>query len=217
MRTRVKICGLTRKADAMAVWEAGADAIGLVFHPGSPRYLSPSAAEDLVRELPPFLGRVGVFVNPTEAQVREAVVRAGLTAIQLHGEETPAFCARFAPLPVIKAFRIRDEDSLENLRRYRHVQAWLLDAWHPSARGGTGERFDWAWARQAMEHRVPVILAGGLSPENAAEAVRTVRPFALDVSSGVESAPGRKAPERIHAFMRAVREAEAALPTAEPD
>jgi phosphoribosylanthranilate isomerase len=207
MRVRVKICGITRLSDARVAVEAGADALGFMFYAPSPRHVTIAQARDLIRQLPPFIERVGVFVNPTEAEVREAVEGAGLSAIQLHGEEPPEFCAQFAPLPVIKAWRVKDATSLEGLAAYRDVAAWLLDAYVKGQRGGTGERFNWALAERAKAHGVPIILAGGLTPENAAAAVRQVRPYGLDVSSGVEAAPGRKDPARLRAFLAAARAA----------
>lgn len=209
MRVRVKICGITRREDALAAAEAGADAVGFVFYPGSPRCIRMDRAAEISRGLPPFVSRVGVFVNPTEQEVRETVTTAGLSAIQFHGEESPEFCARFAPVPVIKAFRIRGEESLEELQGYERVQAWLLDAWVKGARGGTGERFNWALASRARAHGLPILLAGGLTPENAAQAARDVQPFALDVSSGVEKAPGLKDAAKIRAFVAAVSSATA--------
>lgn len=206
VKIRIKICGITRAEDALAAAEAGADAIGFMFYAGSPRCVTVGQAGEISRRLPPLVGRVGVFVNPTEAEVRAAVAGAGLSAVQLHGEETPEFCARFAPLPVIKAFRIRGEESLGELAGYAGVQAWLLDAWVQGARGGTGERFNWDLALKAKSQGRPILLAGGLTPGNAAQAVREVHPDALDVSSGVETAPGLKDAAKIRAFIAAVTE-----------
>ena len=209
MNVRVKICGLTRVSDALAAVEAGADALGFMFYSRSPRHVTGAQAREIARHLPPFVARVGVFVNPDEAEVRELAAAVGLTAIQLHGEESPAVCARLAAagLPVIKAWRVRDAASLAGLTAYRAVSAWLLDAYVKGQRGGTGERFNWELAEQARAHGVPIILAGGLTPENAAAAARQVRPYGLDVSSGVETTPGQKDPARIRAFLAAVRSA----------
>lgn len=206
MRVRVKICGITRMEDALAVAEAGADAVGFMFFAGSPRCIPLERAAEIARRLPPFVARVGVFVNPKEEEVRRAATEVGLSALQFHGEETPEFCACFEPVPVIKAFRIRDEQSLADLPAYAGAQAWLLDAWVKGQRGGTGARFNWDLAMEAKRHGVPILLAGGLSPENATQAVREVRPFGLDVSSGVESAPGVKDAAKIRAFLAAVAE-----------
>lgn len=206
-RVRVKICGITRPADATAAVGAGADALGFMFYEGSPRHITPARAAAIAQALPPFVARVGVFVNPGETLVREAIQVAGLTVLQFHGEESPEFCARFAPWPVIKAFRIRDAASLDALPAHAGASAWLLDAYVAGRRGGTGTGFCWELAVRAKAHGVPVILAGGLTPENAGRAVLEVAPYGLDVSSGVEAAPGIKDPERMGAFMAAVNRA----------
>ncbi|MCP5516808.1 MAG: phosphoribosylanthranilate isomerase [Verrucomicrobiales bacterium] len=205
MRVRVKVCGITRLENAEAAAAAGVDAIGFMFFAGSPRCIDLTKAADIARSLPPFVARVGVFVNPSESEVREAVQTCGLTAVQFHGEETPEFCARFLPLPVIKAFRIKDAESLAALPAYDMAHAWLLDAYVPGQRGGTGARFNWNLAIEARKLGRPIILAGGLTPDNAAQAIHEVHPEALDVSSGVESAPGIKDPALIHRFMAGVR------------
>ncbi|MCD6337857.1 MAG: phosphoribosylanthranilate isomerase [Verrucomicrobia bacterium] len=205
-RVKVKICGITRREDALVAAEAGADAVGFVFFPKSPRFVTPEAAAGICRGLPPFLARVGVFVNPEADFVRRAVALCGLTVLQFHGEESPQFYEQFRPLPVIAAFRIGREEDLAALPR-RPADAWLLDASRDGAYGGTGVSFDWNLAAAAKELGAPIILAGGLTPENAAEAARRVRPYALDVSSGVESAPGVKDAAKIRAFLDAVRNA----------
>jgi phosphoribosylanthranilate isomerase len=209
MRVRVKICGITRLEDAQAATAAGADALGFMFYAGSPRCIALAEAAEISRRLPPLISRVGVFVNPSEPEVRQALAGAGLNAVQFHGEESPEFCARFAPTPVIKAFRIRGEESLAELKAFTRVQAWLLDAWVKGARGGTGARFNWSLALEARTYGVPILLAGGLTPENAAQAAREVQPFALDVSSGVESGPGLKDAEKVRAFLAAVKAVDA--------
>jgi phosphoribosylanthranilate isomerase len=226
MTLRVKICGITRLPDALAAVEAGADALGFMFYERSPRYVRAAAAAQIIRELPPRVTRVGVFVNATEEEVRRTAAECGLDALQFHGEESPEFCARFGGevsadvlrtlsraadgglgpvFRVIKAFRIRDADSLDALPAYR-CGAWLLDSYVPGQPGGTGSTFNWDLAIEAGRAGRPVILAGGLVPENVAEAVRRVRPYGVDVSSGVESAPGRKDPARVRAFVQAARE-----------
>lgn len=204
MVPRVKICGITRLEDALAAVEAGADALGFMFYPASPRAIAPAAARAIIECLPPWVGRVGVFVNADEQTVRDVVLETGLDTVQLHGEESPAFCARFAPWKVIKAFRIRDRASLDPLPHYR-VAAWLLDSYTPDRHGGTGARFNWDLAVEAQRHGCPIILAGGLDPANVEQAVRSVRPYGVDVSSGVESAPGLKDAERVRAFVRAAK------------
>ncbi len=209
MRLRIKICGITNVADAMAAVDAGADALGFMFYERSKRYVTPDAVAEIVEQLPPFVMRVGVFVDPPEETVNETTSTCGITALQFHGSESPEFCGQFG-LPVIKAFRITDKNSLEALPRYQ-TSAWLLDSDVPGQFGGTGTKFDWSLAQRATSLGRPVILAGGLTPENVAAAVREVRPYGVDVSSGVELAPGRKDAQRMKAFIRAAREAQAEL------
>lgn len=210
MHTKVKICGITRLPDALAAVEAGADALGFMFYEGSKRNLSPAAAAAIIRALPPFVAKVGVFVNASAETVRAVVTECGLDTLQFHGEETPEFCRQFAPLKVIKAFRIQDAASLKPLPDFA-VDAWLLDSYVAGQRGGTGERFNWELAAQAKELGRPVILAGGLTPENVADAVQQVWPFGVDVSSGVETAPGQKDAGLVQRFVGLVREMEQEL------
>lgn len=205
MLPRVKICGITRLDDALAAVEAGADALGFMFYPRSPRAVTPAQVREITRVLPPFAARVGVFVDASAGEIRAAIGEAGLDTLQLHGAETPEFCAQFG-LPVVKAFRVADESVLAELGRYP-VAAHLLDAYSPAAHGGTGRTFNWAIARAAVAAGHRVVLAGGLAPDNVARAVTEVRPFGLDVSSGVESAPGRKDAAKLRAFCAAVRAA----------
>ncbi len=204
MRTKVKICGITRLADALAAVEAGADALGFMFYEGSKRNIAPAAAVQIIRALPPFIAKVGVFVNAPADVVRAVVVECGIDTLQFHGEETPEFCRQFAPLKVVKAFRIQSAESLKPLPDYA-VDAWLLDSYVAGQRGGTGERFNWDLACEAKELGRPVILAGGLTPENVADAVHQVWPFGVDVSSGVESAPGLKDADLVRSFIKNVR------------
>jgi phosphoribosylanthranilate isomerase len=203
MSVKVKICGLTSSADAVRVAEAGADAIGLMFYPPSPRAIGIADARAIVRELPPFVLRVGVFVNPEEDDVWRAINEVGLSLLQFHGEEPPEFCTQFGVMSM-KAFRVQNQESLAQLERYP-TDAWLLDACSAKGLGGTGETFNWDLAVRAREFGRPIFLAGGLTPANVAEAVRHVRPFGVDVSSGVESAPGRKDPEKVRAFVAAAK------------
>ncbi|NBR87198.1 MAG: phosphoribosylanthranilate isomerase [Proteobacteria bacterium] len=210
MRTKVKICGLTRLPDALAAVEAGADALGFMFFAGSKRNIAPAAAAQIIRALPPFVAKVGVFVNASADTVRATVAECGLDTLQFHGEETPEFCRQFAPLKVVKAFRIQNADSLKPLPEYA-VDAWLLDSYVAGQRGGTGEKFNWDLAAQAKELGRPVILAGGLTPENVADAVQQVWPYGVDVSSGVESAPGQKDAGMVRRFVEIVREMEQEL------
>jgi len=205
MQTKVKICGVTNVADALAAAEAGADMIGLNFYEGSPRYVTPATAAEIARPLPPFVLRVGVFVNPAEAQVLEAIAGCGLNLLQFHGDEPSDFCTQFGVMSV-KALRVREAASLEALADF-HTEAFLLDAYAKGGLGGTGEKFNWDLAVAAQKYGRPIFLAGGLTPENVAEAVRQVRPFAVDVASGVESAPGKKDAAKVRAFIAAVRAA----------
>jgi phosphoribosylanthranilate isomerase len=203
METRVKICGITNLADAQAAVEAGADALGFNFYDKSPRFVTIQRAAEITKQIPPFVMRVGVFVNAPEEFVLRAIAEAGLTMLQFHGDEPPDFCAQFG-LMSMKAFRIRDEKSLEELPKFQ-TDANLLDAYSPEARGGTGEKFNWNLAVEAQKFGKPVFLAGGLTPENVAEAVRKVKPFGVDVASGVESAPGKKDAAKVKAFIAAAK------------
>ena len=199
MLTKVKICGITRIEDALLAAEAGADALGFMFYEASPRCVARDAAAGIIRELPPFLARVGVFVNPSPDDVRRAIEECRIDTLQFHGEETPEFCAQFG-LRVIKAFRVRDADSLQALSVYAGA-TFLLDSFVAGQHGGTGATFNWDLAALTVKAGRRVLLAGGLTPENAAEAVRRVRPYGLDVSSGVEAAPGVKDAAKVRAFI----------------
>jgi phosphoribosylanthranilate isomerase len=208
VRTRVKICGITRPLDARAAAEAGADAIGLVFYPPSPRFLSVERALEIRDALPPFVQTVALFVNPDAAQVAQVIGRVRPAMLQFHGEETPQFCGEFG-LPYIKAGRVKggvssSRDLLEYLRPFSRATAWLLDS-HVEEYGGVGERFDWSLAPAVRER--PLVLSGGLAPGNVAEAIRRVQPWGVDVSSGVESAKGIKDTAKIAAFVAEVRNA----------
>jgi len=204
MRTRVKICGITRSEDADAAARAGADAIGLVFYPPSPRFLSLEWARQLASEVPPFVSTVALFVNPPAAEVYTVLERVRPAMLQFHGEEDHVFCAQFG-VPYIKACRVKPGvDLLEYLRPFSRAAAWLLDS-HVEEYGGVGESFDWSLAPAVRER--PLVLSGGLSPGNVAEAIRRVRPWGVDVSSGVESAKGIKDAAKIAAFVAEVRNA----------
>lgn len=181
------------------------DALGFMFYGGSPRHVSAEAAALMSKFLPPFISKVGVFVNPTEQEVRSTLAVCPLDVLQFHGDETPEFCDRFN-VPVIKAFRIRDCNSLPRLESFP-VHAWLLDAYVEGTLGGTGKTFNWDLAAEAVRMGRPVVLAGGLNPSNVAEAVGRVRPYAVDVSSGVEISPGLKDPDQIRAIVGEVRHA----------
>lgn len=203
MSVKVKICGITSVADGLAAAEAGADMIGLMFYEKSPRHLPLPAAVEIARALPPFVLKVGVFVNPDADLVTRAIGECGLNLLQFHGDEPPEFCTGFGMMS-LKAFRIRDAGSLKALEIF-HTDAFLLDAYSASGLGGTGEKFNWELALEAKKFGRPIFLAGGLTPENVAAAVRQVQPFAVDVSSGVESLPGRKDQSKVIAFIQAAK------------
>ncbi len=209
MALRIKICGITREEDAWAAVDAGADALGFVFVPGTPRFIKPERAASITRHLPPFVSCVGLFVNADPALIRAAVTEARLDTVQLHGDESPEVGLLLrGQVRVIQAFRVQGPKILLQLPNYRKsADAWLLDAYVPGAAGGTGARFDWNLAVEARELGHPLILAGGLKPENIADAVRQVRPFAVDVSSGVEISPGRKDSEKVQRLIAAARSA----------
>jgi phosphoribosylanthranilate isomerase len=204
MSVKVKICGITSVADGLAAAEAGADMIGLMFYERSPRHISFELATEISRSISPFVLKVGVFVNPEEDDVLRAISECGVNLLQFHGEETPEFCTRFGVMSM-KAFRVRDAGSLLALPDYP-TDAYLLDAYSPDAHGGTGAKFNWDLALEAKQHGKPIFLAGGLTHENVGAAVHQVQPFAVDVSSGVESAPGKKDSAKVRAFIQAVQQ-----------
>ena len=207
MRTRVKICGITRLEDALVACRAGADALGFIFYAPSPRNIELEAARTIARGLPAFVTTVGLFVDPdvdTVKRVRDAVP---LDLLQFHGDEGPEFCEQFGA-PYIKAVRMRPEvNLLECARRYKRARGLLLDSYVSGTRGGTGKRFDWSLI--PAEIPLPIVLSGGLDQENVVAAIRSVRPLAVDVCSGVEATKGSKDPARIVAFMTGVRNADA--------
>lgn len=202
---KVKICGITNLEDALMAAEAGADAIGFVFFSKSPRHIFPEQAASIIKRLPPFVQTVGLFVNEELATVNATADLCGLDLVQLHGEETPKFC-QTVNRRVIKAFRVKNMTSLDEIRNYQ-VAASLLDAWSPSAHGGTGKSFNWEIAATAAISQ-RIILAGGLTPDNVAGAVQIVKPYAVDVSSGVESAAGKKDAEMVRRFIRRSKESQ---------
>jgi phosphoribosylanthranilate isomerase len=208
---RVKICGITSLADARMAGEAGADSIGLNFYEQSPRHVSVADAARIRSELPKHVEAVGVFVNLPASEAAATCFSVRLDAAQLHGDESPQIVADLArKIAVIKAFRVNPEFAIDTLDRYPEAFAFLLDASQPGQYGGTGHTADWALARRAAAvHRI--ILAGGLKPENVAAAIRTVRPYAVDVASGVESKPGKKDHARLREFILEVRRAEKQL------
>jgi phosphoribosylanthranilate isomerase len=228
MPTRIKICGITRLEDAQRAVDLGAAALGFNFYPPSPRYIKPEAARAIVRQLPPFVAAVGVFANETDAgHVISLSREAGVTAIQMHiaqvlpcgpepsGGGPLSGPAAFSGLDIdqlstafslVAALAVREGFKMEELRNIK-ASAYLLDAFDPERPGGTGTTFDWSVAREAKQYG-PIILAGGLTPENVGRAVREVRPFAVDVASGVESAPGIKDAAKLRAFFALVEEAD---------
>jgi len=200
MSVKIKICGITRAADAAAAVEAGAHAVGFMFFEGSRRHISYEKAREIIRDLPPFVSKVGVFVNAAREEVKRGVEESGIDTLQFHGDETPEACRGFG-LKTIKAFRVQGKDMLALMPRY-DVDAWLLDSFVAGERGGTGVTFNWDLAVHARSLGTPIMLAGGLTPENVQRAVEHVQPFALDVSSGVESSPGKKDPNLITTFIK---------------
>lgn len=210
MPTRVKICGITRAEDALLAAELGAAALGFNFYAPSPRYIAPERARAIIAQLPPFVMPVGVFANETRARhVAEVARRAGVAAVQLHGPRFPQTGAELAGFPIIRAVAVRPGMRPGQLRRLK-ARAFLLDAFDPQAPGGTGKTFDWRLARAARRYG-RIILAGGLTPRNVERAIRRVRPYAVDVASGVERRPGKKDPRKLRAFFRAVERAEGRL------
>jgi phosphoribosylanthranilate isomerase len=206
MSVKVKICGITNAPDALTAVEAGADALGFMFYEPSPRHVSISQAARIIKELPPFIIKVGVFVDADEDLVMRAIGDCSLNMLQFHGHETPEYCSQFG-LMSMKAFRMRDAASLAALQEYP-TEAWLLDAFVADKLGGTGEKFNWDLAIEAKKFGRPIFLAGGLTPSNVAEAVRTVQPYAVDVSSGVEATAGKKDQAKVREFIQAAKSVE---------
>jgi phosphoribosylanthranilate isomerase len=205
-KVRVKICGITNWTDARRAAEAGADFLGFNFWRPSPRYVRPAGARRIVRRLPRWIRTVGVFVNESEEKMLQIARTVGLDYIQLHGDESPQAVARLGRLfPVIKMVPVPKSFRPAHLAPFRRASALLLDAYDRRARGGTGRTVDWQIARRAAK-RNRIFLAGGLTPENVAAAIRAARPYAVDVCSGVEARPGKKDDARVKALMRAVRE-----------
>jgi phosphoribosylanthranilate isomerase len=202
-RTRVKICGFTRKADALSAAALGVDAIGLVFYPPSPRAVTIDLAREIVQGLPPFVSVVALFVDERPQRIHEVIENVAVDLIQFHGDEPPELCNSFS-VPYIKAVRMDNQVDIGEIeRRYSAASGLLLDAYHPEQKGGTGMRFD--WNRIPEDCRIPIVLAGGLNPENVGDALELARPFAVDVSSGVETGKGIKDRGKMAAFVNEVR------------
>jgi phosphoribosylanthranilate isomerase len=201
-RTRVKVCGICTADDAVAAVSAGADAIGMVFYPKSPRHISVSTAKYITSSLPPFVSAVGLFVNSSFQDVSDVLAEVQLTLLQFHGDEDESFCNSFK-LPYIKALRVKaGSDLRQECRQYQSARGILLDSYKKGLPGGTGETFDWDVIPDDLP--LPVILAGGLDGNNVEQAISTVKPWAVDVSSGVEESPGKKDPLKIVQFIKAV-------------
>lgn len=201
--TRSKICGITRIEDGLVAAQQGADAIGLVFYPPSPRHVSIPQAAAIAAALPPFVSTVGLFVNPDASEVEAVLREIRLDLLQFHGDETPEFCASFG-VPYLKAVRVKPGvDLVQYAIRFRVAKGLLLDAYVEGKAGGTGQSFDWDLIPEGLS--LPVILSGGLDPANVRTAIERVKPWAVDVSSGVEASKGIKDAARIAAFMREVR------------
>jgi phosphoribosylanthranilate isomerase len=198
---KIKVCGITNLDDARLAVELGADMLGFIFYAKSPRAVSPAVAAQICRQL--NVEKIGVFVNETVPVIQSTLTACGLTGIQFHGDEPPSFCRQFN-VTAIKALRVRDAASLTVAAEY-DVDALLLDTYTDSQHGGTGRTFDWQLAVQAKQFGRPIILSGGLTPENVREAIATVQPYAVDVASGVEQSPGRKDPEKLRRFIAACK------------
>ena len=212
-RTRIKICGITRPEDACEAVEQGADAIGLVFYPESPRAVSIEQAQAVAAVVPPFVTLVALFVDESVERIKAVLEGVPVGLLQFHGEESPGFCEQFSR-PYIRALRMRpDTDIAAFAADYPKARGILLDAWQEGVPGGTGKTFDWNLARETVA--APLVLAGGLHAANVGEAIAAVRPFAVDVSGGVELSPGHKDPQRIREFVTAVRETDRVVMTEE--
>jgi phosphoribosylanthranilate isomerase len=199
---KVKICGMTQLKDALFAVEQGADAIGFIFYKKSPRAVTMKAVREIIAKLPPLVDTVGVFVNESDSRVNKIADYCGLDLVQLHGEESPAFCRKIHRR-VIKAFRVKDLQTIKQLEKYP-VSGFLLDTFSDNLQGGTGKTFDWNLALPAKKIG-PVILAGGLTPRNIRQAISQVRPYGVDVCSGVEKSPGIKDLEKVRAFLKNIR------------
>ena len=202
---KIKICGITNKEDAGWAVDLKVDALGFIFT-DSPRRVKPEIVQGIIELLPPFISSVGVFVNEDRKKVEEITESCGLTTLQFHGEESPSYCEGFKQ-KIVKTFRIKNKSVLKKAVQYKDkVDAYLLDTYSPSKYGGTGKTFDWRIAKEIKKFGLPIILSGGLNPENIREAISEVEPYGVDVSSGIEERPGKKNLEKLINFVRIVRE-----------
>ena len=203
--TKIKICGITNLEDAWLAAELGADALGFIFAE-TPRRITPAKAKTIIHSLPPLVKTVGVFVNEDPSRIKKIKSECGLDLIQLHGDESPEMCRDLMPYS-IKAFRIQNETSIKNIKRYQgFVRAILLDTYQKGKAGGTGRTFDWSLGLKAKEAGIPIILSGGLGPENIQEAIRSVDPYAVDINSGIEKRPGKKDPVLMKQLMEKIKD-----------
>jgi phosphoribosylanthranilate isomerase len=203
---KIKICGITNTEDARVAWESGADALGFILYAQSPRYVDPQIVKAIVSGLPPFIVSVGVFVNESSKTVQNIMEKCGLTYAQLHGDETPEYCETL-DRPILKALRLKDRSSFLSLAEYRGragVKGFVVDTFSESSYGGTGQTTNWSLAAEVAE-AAPILLAGGLTPENVQEAIAQVHPYGVDVSSGVEVRPGKKDHDKVRTFIHAVQ------------
>jgi phosphoribosylanthranilate isomerase len=206
-RTRIKVCGITDPGDLAHAVSAGVDGLGFIFAEKSPRRIDPQKARELIKDLPPFVDAVGVFINEDPDMVTDIIKYCGLTMVQLHGQENIDYC-RLMPVRILKSFAVKKDTDGSQMAAYAgEVAGYLLDTYHQSMAGGTGRAFDWHLVDR-LRIPGPVLLAGGLGPDNVGEAISAVRPFAVDVNSGVEESPGRKDHEKITALVEAVRQAD---------
>lgn len=203
MVTRIKICGITRSEDAKTAANLGVDALGFIFVKKSPRYIDPQTARTIINKLPPFISRVGVFIDEPIEKIIEICNTAHIDTVQLHGSESPKYCASL-PFPVIKVISIKDDTDISIIDTYA-TSGILLDTWHSGMAGGTGKTFNWKIARQACSRNDRIILAGGLGPSNIEDALQSVQPWGVDINSGVEIKPGIKNPHKMRDLVRIVK------------
>ncbi len=202
---KVKICGITNLEDALYAAECGADALGFIFYPKSPRFIEKTKAKEIISKLPPFITTVGVFVNESMENIVNTIHECNINIVQLHGDETPDYCSK-VPMKAIKAIRVKDEDSLKQIAEYK-TSTFLLDTYSENSYGGTGKIFNWNLAIKAKGYG-RIILSGGLTPDNVNEAIERVKPYGVDVSSGVEEREGKKDKIKVREFIKRVRSLE---------